>query len=432
MRRNILLCLYLGVFSCLNAFSEDGNVLLRINDDKTSVEEFEHYYAQAYPVTKISEERFLTHFLYFKLKVADAKRQGWDTLPDFRLQCRALQEKALKSMGKGQEKKMFRPDRWVKFRQISIPLPQHASSLQERQARQTMDSIYAALQQGASFDRLSQLYAADAKVSPYQSEDWIPEVCLVKEFTEQLNHLQIGTYTSPFFSPLGIHILQLEGREQGTVPSGVTGLDFMKSQSGFDLDFWNLPDSVRMRLDQVADGLLATYWDIRHAASDHAVISKMDLQAYFEAHRKDYAWDLPHFKGGVVHCKNKKIASRLKKLLKKLPMENWKDALSIWAKENPEFSAIIETGLFQIGVNAYVDKLAFKCGHYTPRMDYPYSFVLGKRLKKGPEDFTDVRESVLRDYRLQMEKTHLAELSQKFKIEINQDILKTVNCSGKK
>ena len=86
MRRNILLCLCLEVFSCLNAFSEDGNVLLRINDDKTSVEEFEHYYAQAYPVTKISEERFLTHFLYFKLKVADAKRQGWDTLPDFRSQ----------------------------------------------------------------------------------------------------------------------------------------------------------------------------------------------------------------------------------------------------------------------------------------------------------------------------------------------------------
>lgn len=81
MRQNILLCLCLGVLSCLKAFSEDGNVLLRINNDKTSVEEFEHYYAQAYPVTKISEERFLTHFLYFKLKVADAKRQGWDTYP---------------------------------------------------------------------------------------------------------------------------------------------------------------------------------------------------------------------------------------------------------------------------------------------------------------------------------------------------------------
>lgn len=307
-------------------------------------------------------------------------------------------------MGKGQEKKMFRPDRWVKFRQISIPLPQHASSLQERQARQTMDSVYAALQQGASFDRLSQLYAADAKVSPYQSGDWIPEVCLVKEFTEQLDRLKIGTYTSPFFSPLGIHILQLEGREQGTLPSGVKGLGFVESQSEFDLDSWELPDSVRIQLDQVADGLLATYWDVRHATSEHAVISNKDLQAYFEAHRQEYAWDLPHFKGGVIHCKNKKAASKLKKLLKKLPMEEWKGALLACAKENPELSAVAETGLFQIGANAYVDKLAFKCGHYTPRMDYPYSFVLGKRLKKGPEDFTDVREDVLRDYRLQMEK----------------------------
>ena len=39
---------------------------------------------------------------------------------------------------------------------------------------------------------------------------------------------------------------------------------------------------------------------------------------------------------------------------------------------------------------------------------------------------------VQRDYRLWTERTQMEELKRGFRIEINQDILKTVNCSGKK
>jgi peptidyl-prolyl cis-trans isomerase SurA len=156
------------------------------------------------------------------------------------------------------------------------------------------------------------------------------------------------------------------------------------------------------------------------------------LQSYFESHKNDYAWDLPHFKGGVIHCLNKKVASKLKKRLKKCPLNKWNEEISAFSQENPEWKVVVETGLFQIGTNPYVDKLAFKCGHFTPRTDLPYAFVLGKRLKKGPEDFQDVRNEVQRDYRLWTERTQMEELKRGFRIEINQDILKTVNCSGKK
>lgn len=117
--------------------------------------------------------------------------------------------------------------------------------------------------------------------------------------------------------------------------------------------------------------------------------------------------------------------------MKKLPLNEWKEKIDAFSKEDASLKAEVEVGLFQIGSNPYVDKLAFKCGHFTPRTDLPYTFVLGKRLKKGPEDFTDVRAEVQCDYRLSMEKSRLEELQQRFRIEINQDILKTVNCSGK-
>lgn len=429
----LFLCLLMGLeFSV--SYAEDRRVLFRIDGEETSVEEFEHYYTQVYAVSRVSVEQFLPHFLYYKLKVADAKRQSWDTITDFRLQCSALQNEILKSEKRGVPQKQDTLLNWVRFRQISFLLPQHASSEQERVARQRIDSVYTALKNGIPFEKLAQPYIKNLLPSPYLDGEWIPERCLIKEFTEQLSTLKKGNYSAPFFSPLGIHIVYLLDRRQGVYPSGATGNVAVQkvANSGPTERKDSLLNKTRMELCQVSDGLLAAYWDKRHGGTKSGNISDKELQNYFESHKNDYTWDLPHFKGGVIHCLNKKVASKLKKRLKKCPLDKWNEEISAFSQENPELKVVVETGLFQIGTNPYVDKLAFKCGHFTPRTDLPYAFVLGKRLKKGPEDFQDVRDEVQRDYRLWTERAQMEELKRGFRIEINQDILKTVNCSGKK
>ena len=429
----LFLCLLMGLeFSV--SYAEDRRVLFRIDGEETSVEEFEHYYTQVYAVSRVSVEQFLPHFLYYKLKVADAKRQSWDTITDFRLQCSALQNEILKSEKRGVPQKQDTLLNWVRFRQISFLLPQHASSEQERVARQRIDSVYTALKNGIPFEKLAQSYIKNLLPSPYLDGEWIPERCLIKEFTEQLSTLKKGNYSAPFFSPLGIQIVYLLDRRQGVYPSGATGNVAVQkvANSGPTERKDSLLNKTRMELCQVSDGLLAAYWDKRHGGTKSGNISDKELQNYFESHKNDYAWDLPHFKGGVIHCLNKKVASKLKKRLKKCPLDKWNEEISAFSQENSEWKVVVETGLFQIGTNPYVDKLAFKCGHFTPRTDLPYAFVLGKRLKKGPEDFQDVRDEVQRDYRLWTERVQMEELKRGFRIEINQDILKTVNCSGKK
>lgn len=429
----LFLCLLMGLkFSV--SYAEDRRILFRIDEEETSVEEFEHYYTQVYAVSRVSVEQFLPHFLYYKLKVADAKRQSWDTITDFRLQCSALQNEILKSEERGALQKQDTLLNWVRFRQISFLLPQHASSEQERVARQHIDSVYTALKNGIPFEKLAQSYVKAPLPSPYLDGEWIPERCLIKEFTGQLNTLKKGNYSAPFFSPLGIHIVYLLDRRQGVYPSETTGNANLQkvADSGLTERKDSLLNKTRMELCQVADGLLAAYWDKRHGGTKSGNISDKELQNYFESHKNDYAWDLPHFKGGVIHCLNKKVASKLKKRLKKCPLNKWNEEIFAFSQENPEWKVVVETGLFQIGTNPYVDKLAFKCGHFTPRTDLPYAFVLGKRLKKGPEDFQDVRNEVQRDYRLWTERAQMEELKRGFRIEINQDILKTVNCSGKK
>ena len=429
----LFLCLLMGLkFSV--SYAEDRRVLFRIDGEETSVEEFEHYYTQVYAASRVSVEQFLPHFLYYKLKVADAKRQSWDTITDFRLQCSALQNEILKSEERGVLQKQDTLLNWVRFRQISFLLPQHASSEQERVARQRIDSVYTALKNGIPFEKLAQSYVKAPLPSPYLDGEWIPERCLIKEFAGQLNRLKKGNYSAPFFSPLGIHIVYLLDRRQGVYSSGATAdMAVQKVTNSVPTERTDsLLNKTRMELCQVADGLLAAYWDKRHGGTKSGNISDKELQNYFESHKNDYAWDLPHFKGGVIHCLNKKVASKLKKRLKKCPLDKWNEEISAFSQENPEWKVVVETGLFQIGTNPYVDKLAFKCGHFTPRTDLPYAFVLGKCLKKGPEDFQDVRDEVLCDYRLWTERAQMEELKRGFRIEINQDILKTVNCSGKK
>lgn len=42
-----------------------------------------------------------------------------------------------------------------------------------------------------------------------------------------------------------------------------------------------------------------------------------DLERFFKQHKSDYAWELPHYRGAVIHCKDRKTASAIKKQLKK-------------------------------------------------------------------------------------------------------------------
>jgi len=48
-------------------------------------------------------------------------------------------------------------------------------------------------------------------------------------------------------------------------------------------------------------------------------------------------------------------------------------------------------------------------------------------LKKGPEDYTDIRERILKDYLNCHQYDWLDRLKREYKVEFNEDVLKTVN-----
>lgn len=117
----------------------------------------------------------------------------WDTLPDFKRQYMALREDLLKQNSKYQ--KSVEQEEKIGFSCLTLPLPQRGSKQEEAKACACMDSVYAFLRQGGSFDDIA---ARWAERIDYRKEVWESEVCLLNEFKEQLSVLQVGNFSSPF------------------------------------------------------------------------------------------------------------------------------------------------------------------------------------------------------------------------------------------
>ncbi|WP_278717395.1 peptidylprolyl isomerase [Bacteroides caecimuris] len=157
-----------------------------------------------------------------------------------------------------------------------------------------------------------------------------------------------------------------------------------------------------------------------------AMNDRAGLATYFKFHSSDYRWDSPRYKGVVLHCTDKKTAKQAKKMLKKLPENEWVDKLRQTFNASGTEKIQIEQGIFADGDNKYIDKLVFKKGGYDPVLSYPFTIVCGKK-QKGPDDYREVIDRVRKDYRTYLDAYWTRELNESGKVEINQEVLKTVN-----
>ena len=116
----------------------------------------------------------------------------------------------------------------------------------------------------------------------------------------------------------------------------------------------------------------------------------------------------------------------VKECVKKLPFGEWADALRKTFNGDSIIRIRVEKGLFKRGDNALVDSAVFqKDTTVTKLKDFPIDAVYGKMLKKGPEDYTDVRGQVVADYQDQLEREWVAELRKKYPFKVNYEALRS-------
>ncbi len=150
------------------------------------------------------------------------------------------------------------------------------------------------------------------------------------------------------------------------------------------------------------------------------------LVTYFDSNKSDYRWDEPRFRGVLLHSVDKKTIKLAKRIVKKFPEQEWEKALQRAFNTPTEEIVKVEQGLFAKGSNRYVDKLVFKEGQFEPLKSHPFTAVIGEK-QKGPETLEEVRKQVSSDYSAYLEKRWMEQLRAGGKVEINEEVLKTVN-----
>lgn len=458
------------------AFAQANDpVIMTINGVPVLRSEFEYSYNKNNSegvIDKKTVEEYVDLFVNYKLKVVAAIDAKFDTLTSFKnefaqyrdqqvrptiitdadVDAEALKiyENTKNSIG---ERGLIRPAH------IFLMLRQQASQADVDKAKVRIDSIYKALQGGADFEELAKTLSQD----PGSARDggllpWIGPNQTLKEFEDQAYALNVGEMSKPFLSPAGYHIVLMKERKQLEPFEELRPniLKFIEQRNLRDrIVEQKLEDLVKSSgglltkeqvLERRADSLMAIDSDMKNLIREYhdglllyeisnrfvwelASKDEEGLAKFFKKNKKKYSWSEPRFKGMAYHVKVQEDVQAVKNCVKKLKFDDWAGALRNTFNSDSVIRIRVEKGLFKKGDNALIDREVFKVADadVKPVKDYPIDATFGKLLKKGPEDYTDVRGIVTADYQDYLEKQWVEELRRQYPVVVNEEVLKTVN-----
>ena len=454
-------------------------VIMTVNGVDVPRSEFEYSYNKNNSegvIDKKTIEEYVDLFVNYKLKVAAALDARLDTLTSFQEEFTMYRDQQIRPalvtdadvLNEARQmydrtKEAIGPGGLILPAHIFVKVSSKATQADQDKARQRIDSIYQALVAGADFSELAKKVSDDPGTAANggQLPSWIGPNQAYKEFEDAAYALQTGEMSKPFLSPAGYHIVLMKDRKQ-LEPFDTLKANIIRSieqrgireqiaeqkirqlveQSGGTLTTQALMNEkadslsavdpeMKYLIQEYHDGLLL-YEISNREVWEKAAKDEAGLAAYFKAHKKDYAWTDPHFKGIAYHVKTKADVNAVKNCVKKLPFDQWAEALRKTFNPDSIIRIRVEKGLFKAGDNRVVDSLVFKVtpdSKATPARlaDYPIDAVYGKKLKKGPEDYTDVRGQVTADYQDMLEREWVSDLRRRYSYSVNKEVLKTVN-----
>jgi peptidyl-prolyl cis-trans isomerase SurA len=467
------------LFSSVAAVAQKNDpVIMTVNGVDVPRSEFEYSYNKNNAdgvIDKKTVEEYVDLFINYKLKVAAALDARLDTLTSFKQEFAMYRDQQVRPamvtdadvLNEAREiydrtKEAIGTKGLILPAHILIRVSSNASQQEEDKARIRIDSVYQALLGGADFAELAKKVSDDRGSASNGGElSWIGPNQTLKEFEDAAYALQKGEMSKPVLSPVGFHIIQMKDRKQlepfdslrNTIIRGIEQRGIRNQiaeqkvkqiveQSGGAMtpemvmntaadSLSEVDPEMKYLIQEYHDGLLL-YEVSNREVWEKAAKDEAGLAAYFKDHKKDYAWSEPRYKGMAYHVKTKADVKAVKNCVKKLPFDQWAEALRQTFNPDSVIRIRVEKGLFKAGDNRVVDSLVFKV---TPGpkakpaklADYPIDAVYGKKLKKGPEDYTDVRGQVTEDYQNMLEKAWVNDLRRRYKYSVNQEVLKTVN-----
>ena len=304
-----------------------------------------------------------------------------------------------------------------------------------------------------------------AEVATRESEDrgssmrggelgWFGKGQMVKPFEDATFALAEGQISAPIRSQYGWHLILKEGER------GIQPLDSMRTQiqrqvlrdersKEADKSFirktrieYNLPaemtdaevkayadehleakyPELKNLVQEYHDGILLFEVSLREVW-DKAAKDTAGLEAYFKAHKKEYTWDAPRWKGYLIQAKDKNSAKAAQAIIKSANPDSIQSYIAKRVNCDTVTYVKVQHGLWEQGKNAAVDKFGFKDkkAEFTPNEEMPLVVCLGKKLK-APETWSDEKGKVTTDYQDYLEAAWIKTLREKYPVVINQDV----------
>ena len=449
-------------------------IVMTVNGIDVPRSEFEYSYNKNNSegvIDKKSIEEYVDLFINYKLKVCAAIDERYDTLQSFKDEFAQYRDQQVRPMIVTDEDieaeahkiydqtvERIGPDGLVQTAHILIRADQQAPQEEWDKAKVRIDSIYQALQNGADFSDLATRLSQDPGSA--RQGGLLPFVQrgqLVKEYEDAAFAMTDSGQVSPVVqSAFGYHIIQLRGKkmmepfeyhhdailkfmEQRNLrdqianqkldamvaaDSTITKAQIMEQKAA---ELSRNDEELKYLIQEYHDGLLL-YEISNKLVWDKAAKDEAGLAQFYKKHKKNYQWDEPRYKGMAYHVKEQADVKAVADCVKKLAFDKWAEALRSTFNADSVIRIRVEKGIFKKGDNALIDSVVFKKDTTVNHLkDYPIDAVYGKLLKKGPEDYTDVRGLVVADYQEALEKEWVAQLRRRYTWTVNDEVLKTVN-----
>jgi peptidyl-prolyl cis-trans isomerase SurA len=470
MKRKVLVIL--NLLFIVSAFAQEDPIVMRINGIPVTRSEFEYNYNKNNSegvIDKKDVEEYADLFVNYKLKVLAALDDHLDTLSSYQKEFRQYRDQQIRPLlipegGKEKEVRDYYDNMLARLEgkqllqpaHILIHLTQDATEEQKAAAKERIDSVYQALMDGADFAELAKKVSQDpGSASRGGLLPWIGPNQLVKEFEDVAYSLEVDQISEPFLMVYGYDIIKLMGKKdletyeelhdmilnylegQGLenhlaqqVLDSIAGQDQKTVEQILDEkteEFCAKDSELKYLVQEYHDGLLL-FEECNTKVWEPASKDTLALTNYFKKHKKDYAWSEPHYSGMVYYCKDAADVKAVQKLVKYLPQDKWMS--SIRETFNKDSVMVrVERRVFKKGDNPNIDRLALKdkSAELKPIKNYPNVGVFGKVLKKGPAEWTDVSNQVVSDYQRFKENEFVAELRKRYTVEIDKEVLATVN-----
>ena len=450
----------------------DDPVLMTVNGKPVTRGEFEYEFNKNNS-DGASEgstvEDYLPMFVNYKLKVQAAYTARYDTLTSYKEEFRKYRDALIQPMlvtDEDIEKQVRDYYDNVLYANIGekglchaghifIGLRQNAPAADMEKAKGRIDSIYAALKGGAVFEELAKKHSQDGTAQRGGDLGTFGPGQMVKEFEEVAYGTADSTFSAPFRTNFGWHIVKtyehkpldsfeilhdqiktflerqrLRERMAANIADSLSRERGMSMEDLMDIECERIcaqDAETRFLVKEYREGLLLFEICDREVWTP-AKADEAGQEKYFKSHKKDYTWTEPRFMGVVLQAADEQAMKETEALLKKVKDHRlWVDTVKNVINAD-SVRVRVEYRLFAKGDNRFVDTQVFGVEKKAAKLPkFPVVKCVGEVLKKKPSKWYDVLPQVQQDYQRYQENKWVEELRKVYPVVVNEEVLKTVN-----